>query len=164
MNIYKVTDHKNHKQKLLNLIASIPKTTLKEHGTVDKISHTDWSLTGKQEYWKYFTNNILKTFGDYLCNTYRNNSFKITNGWFQQYQRHDTHGWHTHDNVVYSCIYYLEMPICAMKTEFKNPKNDKIETFNVEEGDILTFSSSIKHRSKSFKNNKRKTVIAFNIK
>jgi hypothetical protein len=56
------------------------------------------------------------------------------------------------------------MPICAMKTEFKNPKNDKIETFNVEEGDILTFSSSIKHRSKSFKNNKRKTVIAFNIK
>ena len=107
MNIYKVPDHKNHKQKLLDLIASIPETPLKGYNTVDKISHTDWSLTGKQEYWKYFTKNILKLFGNYFCNTYRSDSFRITNGWFQQYQRHDTHGWHTHDNVLYLSLIHI---------------------------------------------------------
>ena len=166
MNIYKVPDHQNHKQKLLDLIASIPETPLRGYETVDKISHTDWSLrkTRPREYWNYFKKNIFEEYGQHLCKTFNWDILRVTNGWFQQYSKNDFHGWHIHDNVRYASVYYVELPLKTMRTEFKDPETKSLHSIEVEEGDILTFPAQISHRSKPFKGKKRKTVIAFNIK
>ena len=89
-------------------------------------------------------------------------NWKIHNGWFQQYKKNSEHTWHNHNQTNFSNVYYLEMPEKYMQTEFYNILNKKIITFNLEEGDLLTFPAHMMHRSKKIKNSKRKTIISFN--
>ena len=49
-----------------------------------------------------------------------------------------------------------------MQTQFFDMITEKIITFNVKEGDLLTFPAFMIHRSDEIKNKKRKTIISFN--
>ena len=85
---------------------------------------------------------------------------KLANFWYQQYEHGDYHDWHLHPSVLFSSVYYLELPEGTSKTEFKTPQ----QTFSIDikEGEILTFPSFFFHRSAINKSTQRKTIIASN--
>jgi hypothetical protein len=62
---------------------------------------------------------------------------------------------------MWTNIYYVDLQEKFPKTELKNYMG-QIISYNVEEGDILTFPSIVFHRSNITKQNYKKTVISFN--
>ena len=87
---------------------------------------------------------------------------KIHNGWFQQYTDGGEHNWHNHADCQFSNVYFLELPDEEYKTEIVDEKGDVIE-FTIKEGDVLTHSSWMLHRSKPYFGKHRKSVISFNV-
>lgn len=89
--------------------------------------------------------------------------YNVHNIWFQQYIKNNTHPWHTHSACHYTCIYYVELPDDAPRTQFIDPiDHTRVFEIDVKEGDILIIPSMIKHRSPPVENNVRKTIISFN--
>jgi cupin superfamily acireductone dioxygenase involved in methionine salvage len=154
--------HKKLKNKILGAIEQIAPNTISalDH----QIYKTDWnqSTTIPRPYVEIIHSDISSE----LDNVFKNFGFdryNVHNIWFQQYQLNDIHGWHTHANCHYTCIYYVELPNGAPSTQFLDPlDNETIFKINVNEGDILIMPSMIKHRSPSIENNVRKTIISFN--
>lgn len=156
-----IKEHNKIKKKLLKLIEKIPTTGIQSKK--ESVYHSDWNLPKdyKRDYLDFFYN-IVKP---YMCDIMKFlycSHFKIHNAWFQQYIKNDKHDWHNHAGVNFSNIYYLEMPNQYMKTEFYNILTKKITTFNLKEGDLLTFPAYMVHRSKKIKSLHRKTIISFN--
>tara|TARA_R100001594_G_scaffold38696_2_gene70096 strand:+ start:6391 stop:6894 length:504 start_codon:yes stop_codon:yes gene_type:complete len=149
--------HLELKDTLLNLIDKMP-SIKEDNKEFDKITKTDWRIPKdwNREYLNYF----YKQIEDHmlmLCDEFKCSNWIIQNGWFQQYYKGDKHNWHNHSMCQFSNVYYLELPEPDMKTEFLDTQD-----VSVKEGDILTFSSYLLHRSKQNTSDLRKTIIAFN--
>ena len=144
--------HKELKETFLKLIESLP-ISKKE-----SMSNTDWYLP--KEHKREYVDLFYKEIGDhmnFLCNQLKCQRWEIQTTWFQQYKKGDDHNWHNHPGTQFSNIYYLELPIKSMITEFATHPE-----ISASEGDIVTFPAHLVHRSKLSKSNKRKTVIVFN--
>ena len=159
--INKIKEHKENKDQLLNLIKKIPTTNLIENND-SKIKHSDWSLDKnfKREYLEHFYKMIEPYMID-IMKVLKCKSWQISNGWFQQYSKSDFHSWHVHPNANFTNVYYLELPDKKEKTQIYNALDNKIENFNISEGDLITFPAYLIHRSKPL-NVKTKTIISFN--
>lgn len=154
--IVKFKKHKSLKNKILNLINTMPNVVYETHkGTT--ATKSDWNLPSdfKRDYLDLFYKEInslmLQTAKKFKCMNWR-----IHNAWFMQYKENDKHAWHTHPRTNLSGVYYLELPKKELITEFKDKK------VKAEEGDILIFPSYMLHRSPANKTKERKTVISFN--
>jgi hypothetical protein len=123
------------------------------------ITRTDWQVKEQSRYFDLIKSDISallnKSFKPYGL------TVELAQHWFQQYLRHDTHPWHTHGACNLSTVYYLELPE-ATATEFIDPISQQIMTFDVSEGDVITFPSLLVHRSPVNRTNQRKTVISIN--
>lgn len=159
-----IPEHGQVKEKLLELIDQENSINSNKHGVI--ISRTDWSLTtnSSKPYLKFITpyivphiNNFFKGMGLFYAN-----GIRITNSWFQQYNNHDQHAWHTHASVLWAAIYYVELPKDT-NTIFKDFQTNKEFTLDTKEGDLIIFSASWPHRSPPNTSGQRKTVISFNI-
>jgi hypothetical protein len=83
--------------------------------------------------------------------------------WFQQYEKGNSHEWHTHGRN-YTGVYYLELPKQSPLTELVDPTNfNKKFKIKAKEGDIVIFPSFVIHRSGKVLTNIRKTIISFNL-
>lgn len=83
--------------------------------------------------------------------------------WYQQYKKDSEHGWHIHGEN-FTGVYYVNLPDNRYKTEFLEPlNNEKINSFNVNEGDLIIFPSYIIHRAPKILDDFEKTIISFNI-
>ena len=155
--INSIADYLNHKSVLLDLISKTPSEQYEE------ISNTDWTLSKdqKKEYLDYFYKNILPTPYNKIMNYLHSNKYRLYNGWFQQYEKEDTHCWHVHDGANYTNVYFIELPDSEFKTQLYDSTNKKILDLDIKEGDLLTFPASVLHRSKPNFGG-RKTVISFN--
>lgn len=164
---YIVNEIKEHiliKNHLLNLIQKIPQTPLLEKHHAN-ISHSDWFSDKnnddvEKEYLHFFYKIItpyMHEMSKFLCCK----SWRVTNGWFQQYTTNDFHNWHLHVNSHYANVYYLELPSKEDKTQIFNVVDKTLINVDVKEGDVLTFPGYFIHRSKPLIGG-RKTVIAFN--
>lgn len=87
---------------------------------------------------------------------------KLTNIWFQQYEKASTHGWHVHV-CNFSGVYYLDQPEGAPKSEFINPITFERIVADVEEGDLIIFPAAVIHRAPPVQHDIKKTIISFNI-
>jgi hypothetical protein len=158
--ITKFERHKELKDQILNLIDdSISESS--SHFS-DKISKTDYYCQGSNKYWDIIyphLNYAMK----YTMDKIQYDEWEIDGYWFQQYNHSDIHGWHYHPKTFYSNVYYLEKPKDGPGTELVVPLTGEIISPKVEEGEILTFPSIMKHRSPTNISSERKTVIAFNI-
>ena len=158
---YIVTDVKEHaqnKNKFLELIDSMPQSNL------EGISKTDWNLPKEQkrEYLDYFYEMIIPYMNE-MASLLKCKTWSIDNGWFQQYNIQDNHGWHTHEKSNYTNVYYLHLPNNSIKTEVYDVTNNTIiNDFDVKEGQILTFAAGTIHRSPLNDTDDKKVVIAFN--
>tara|TARA_R110000823_G_scaffold213201_1_gene343152 strand:- start:96 stop:602 length:507 start_codon:yes stop_codon:yes gene_type:complete len=162
LNIYKVNNFQNHKNKLINLINKIPKTIIELPG--EKISHTDWQIpkTMEREYIQYFLDNIFKDFAKQLCFKFNLQSISLKNMWFQVYKKGDFHETHRHPDAHFANVFFINLPSINLKTKIYSLNNDIIE-MNIEEGDILTFPAFLKHESIENTFSEEKIVISFNI-
>ena len=83
--------------------------------------------------------------------------------WFQQYEEHNGHSWHTHGEN-FTGVYYVELSKQSPKTQIVNPfDGHTVYELDIEEGDIVVFPSFTLHRAPILNNNIKKTIISFNI-
>lgn len=160
----KFKDHKSIKSELLQSIKDTEKGSQLTHikNTVSKCDY-DWSQDTERPY----LNILLPRLQNHLNAAIKEigfSKYNILNIWYQQYVYNDIHDWHVHSTCNFTCVYYLEFPKNSPQTEYIQPVTlDKIEEFKVKEGDILIFPSLVLHRGKRNKNNKRKTIISWNL-
>ena len=153
--IQDVPNHQTHKKILLDLIKQLP------NNPYENISKTDWNLPKKlkRKYLDYFYPNISKSLMDNLQVYYKSKSWRITNAWFQQYEKNSYHEYHNHTQTNFTNVYFLELPDTNFKTIIKI-ENKEYE-YKVKEGQLITFPAHLLHTSKP-NGDKRKTIISFN--
>lgn len=161
--ILKFEEHKDIKDKLLDLISKQRSISLSDH--MQNISNTDWDVDNgeRREYFDYLLKYMDRYVYQILEDTGTPGTFDIFNVWFQQYHTKDNHHWHSHGGSVWSGVYYLELPKDGPGTTFSIPFMKGYYTPPIEEGDILLFPSCLIHRSEENMSNSRKTVIVFNV-
>jgi hypothetical protein len=85
--------------------------------------------------------------------------------WYQIYNSlsDSYHGYHTHnrEDCHISGVYFLKLKDHSISTEFII--DDIPKQFNVDEGDVILFDSSISHRSPPNNTSNDKIIISFNI-
>jgi hypothetical protein len=162
----KFKQHFIYREKIINLIKdSISESLIdNKNGNNDFISKLDWPLANNWERpW-------VKLISPFIYEQLNNFSLELgftgcvlNQLWFQQYNFQNIHNWHCHGGN-YTGVYYLEFDKQSPKTEILYPNNlNEAFTINVEEGDIIIFPCYFIHRSGKIVNNKRKTIISFNI-
>jgi cupin superfamily acireductone dioxygenase involved in methionine salvage len=162
---YAVLNFKAHsklKSKVLGAIEQIAPITISAPG--HQIYKTDWNYPNQtvRPYVEIIHNDVSAEL-NIVFKDFGFDRYNVHNIWFQQYQLTDTHGWHTHTDCHYTCIYYVELPDGAPSTQFLDPlDNTTIFKIDIKEGDILIIPSMIKHRSPPVEHNVRKTIISFN--
>ena len=146
------------------------------------ISNTNWDDKSdfKNEIWPYFlTPNDQKNYFNSLINKFPDRKWdrkKIEVSWFNQYYANSgsDHPWHHHAEgkltpyVKNYCkdftnIYYVELDDKSLTTVLRVPDTEEEIIPDVKEGQILTFSADILHKSPRNFTNSRKTVISFNV-
>lgn len=159
--IFTIAEHQEIKPLILDDIEKFKNSSIYDSTTT--ISKTDWNVPFEVPR-TYF--NHLKPFinGEYLqyLRYLGGTGGIVRNIWFQQYYNTDAHTTHGHPGVNFSNIYYLELPNQSQRTEFYNPITKEFFSFDVKEGDLLTFPAYYPHRSPKNIGNDRKTVVVFN--
>jgi hypothetical protein len=153
--------HTSIKKSLLDAINKAPGDRLVGHA--DDISKCDWE-TGRFDYdreWVKILRNDLIEYLNKWINLIEYNNFDIGEIWFQQYTTGGKHSWHTH-SANFTNVYYLDLPGDSPKTEWIDPMTKEHKTFDVKEGDIITFPSWVKHRSSKNNSTSTKTIISWN--
>jgi len=156
--VTKIKEHKQIKKELLSLINKIPKNKY------ETLSHTDWNLPRdyKRDYLEYFYK-VISPYMMEMTDLLNERRWEISNGWFQQYCKNDTHVWHRHQKSNFTNVYYLELPNNSLVTKIKPELNNKkIYSLKAREGDLVTFPACIAHTSEKITSNLRKTIISFN--
>jgi hypothetical protein len=160
---YRNPTFKNHIPKLLEEIKKVPAFSLNEQQI--KLSHTDWfteeTKAMKRDYQKYFVDNILKEFGPAFCKYNTFHEIKISNIWFQIYNKGDYHAIHTHPNCNFTNVFYLKVAPFQYTSVYDVHTNQKLECA-VQPGDILSQPAFLKHESSTNAREEQKIVISFN--
>ena len=164
---YTIKKFKNHhkvKNELLRYLNTAECKLVQDPICETKISKTDWyDASNFQRDWvKYFIPHLI----DDVLDMYKNlgyDGYSINEIWFQQYNKGDSHGWHTH-SANFTNVYYLQLPKSAPQTKIIHPYGqNKIEKINVHEGDILIFPSFVVHKAPLIYQDDQKTIISFNV-
>ena len=158
--------HGKIKKSILKLIDETPNECLqyKDEYYNDSIKKLDYSKCDSQH--RPWVKTLLPYLQAHFDKCARHLGFKncvIRDLWFQQYEKDNLHGWHTHGRN-YTGVYYLELPKHSPLTELVDPTNfDKIFKIQAKEGDIVIFPSFVIHRSGKILEDIRKTIVSFNI-
>ena len=153
----KIVEHSYNKKKLLSLINK------GNFSSFDNIHRTDWHFdkNTKREYLDLFYK-IITPYMDKMCLTMKAKTWRIHNGWFQQYKKNNCHEWHRHAEANFANVYYLELPDKNMTTKIKEPFTNKLLKIKAKEGDVLTFPAYALHKSEKILSGLTKTIISFN--
>ena len=153
----KIVEHSYSRNKLLLLINK------GKFSSFDNIYKTDWHFDKdtKRKYLDLFYK-IITPYMNKMCLTMNAKTWKIHNGWFQQYKKNNFHDWHRHAETHFANVYYLELPDKNMTTKIKEPFTGKILKIKAKEGDLLTFPAYALHTSEKILTNSTKTIISFN--
>ena len=145
---FKVKEHNTIKQNVLEAIKNMGEFSYRTGG--QSISNTDWHIN--ESYRRLYYKHCIPILESY----YSTLDLTLSNYWFQQYGPGDYHRTHTHSQVNYSSIYYLDLPKNT-STIFEGVSID------VEEGDYVIFPAFLKHSSPINNSNSIKTSIVINL-
>ena len=158
-------EHKHLKNDLLNAIKthrSDPEININKGLN---ISRTDF-FSDADNFNKSWVHILGKSFHAHLlsiCSELQFQTYTMKHIWFQQYEINGGHSWHNHGGN-WASVYYLNTPKNIDKPEFINPfDNSIVETFDIKEGQTITFPSFIRHRSPINTSNEIRTIIAWNM-
>jgi hypothetical protein len=160
----KLQDHKILKEMILSQIEKMNCDSDQKDFGETKITKTDWFMPKEIErgYFNILSPALIKAMNP-VYEALQHDHWKIQNYWFQQYKKNDHHTWHQHRGSSWANVYYLQYKSTNPATEMKKFLSNELITIDVEEGDILTFPSTIWHRSNLNASDDTKTVIAFNV-
>ena len=153
---YKIKDWDEVKQELLSCYEE---TSIRLFGNVLTNWNTDFEnkIYTRDEVYRILSNEVIQFMSDFKVD------YQMTEAWFQQYEKNMSHDLHDHD-YGYSCVVYIEFdPKVHHSTVFVDD-DGKETTLNVEEGDMIFFDSSYKHKCPPNKANKRRVICSFNLK
>ena len=163
----RITKFKQHdllKDKLLNAINSQEVGISRIHDEENDVTRCDWGIVTwdkKQRDWvDIISSDLYDHIMDWcIMNDY--DRYHINEIWFQQYIKGGHHAWHVHGSN-FTNVYYLDLPKDSPKTQWKDLLGNEGE-FDVEEGDIITFPSWLKHKSPENNSSEMKTIISWNM-
>jgi len=151
-----------HDQIRSKLLHQIETTEIDDTHKNKSISKVDWaSSTVKNRDWITTILDPLTTYMSVIGSAAGYKTPLITDIWFQQYEQSNIHDWHIHGQQFVG-VYYLELPETSPKTQYINSITGEIIDFDVREGDILVFPSSLVHRAPLMEDESRKTIISWN--
>ncbi len=129
---------------------------------IDCISSLDWEEGSdmEREWVKFFLPFWYQSI-DPVINHLNCESINLQDIWFQQYESGGSHGWHIHRGH-FTGVYYVELSKDAGRTELIDPFTNKINSIKVDEGDLIIFPSSIRHRGSINKSKYKKTIVSWN--
>jgi hypothetical protein len=157
--------HNELKEQVLAAINEAEADHLVEPEDNMDISRCDWRL-GRWDHTRKWFQSLQPHWHDHMMSVSKElgyEFFRLKEIWFQQYNTNAHHGWHVHGSN-WTNVYFLEMPEDSPKTQFINAFNQtEIGTFEIKEGDILTFPSFVVHRAPINLSNNRKTIISWNM-
>jgi hypothetical protein len=133
-----------------------------EFNKIPTVSKVDWQVSKDRE--REWVKTIFPALSSYSAVMGQAAGYKdvlMEDIWFQQYVKTDIHPWHVHGQQFVG-VYYLELQDSSPRTEYIEPLTDKIVKFDVEEGDIVIFPSSLTHRAPLIQDDNRKTIISWN--
>jgi hypothetical protein len=157
--------HAELKQDVLNAINEQEVQGLQESEDAVNITRSDWE-SSRWDYNKkwlhllgdHFHNHLLKVSKELGYEFYR-----LKEIWFQQYADQSYHGWHVH-GANWTSVYYLDLPDGSPQTEYIVPyEQTDVQTFDIKEGQTITFPSFVVHRAPINNNDKIKTIISWNM-
>ena len=153
--VIRIKEHKKVKPKLMSQIKDMP------NQGVDNVTKSDWNLPKdfKRPYLETFYE-LISPYMDLFAKNNHCESWTIHNSWFHEYHEKSNFPWHVHPTCQFANVYFLDLPDKNTTTEILDT-DSKLIKVNVEEGDILTFPSFLRHRSPMI-TNLQKTIIAFN--
>jgi len=154
-----INDFESIKAKTLNAIDSMGIHPLVDPSS--NISNTDWHI--KKDLARPYMDILAPCIDDHLnhmCEEFDYGRISLRNYWFQQYMKGDWHAKHTHPDVSYSNVIFIELPEKEISTAFYIKR--KQYKVNVSEGQILSFPGMLVHSSPINQSNKRKTSVVFN--
>lgn len=153
----KFIDHEKIKPLLLKDISDFKTEEYHHHPTISKV---DWMSSTKDREWVKTIYEPILSYMTVIGHAAGYKTPMITDMWFQQYKKSDTHDWHIHGQQFVG-VYYVELNQDSPKTEYIEYPGD-IKTFNICEGDIVVFPSSIIHRAPLINDDNVKTIISWN--
>jgi hypothetical protein len=158
---------KKHSDLKKDLLTAIENQTRVDH-LKDKdhnITRCDWETerkNGNREWLKILRPALFEHLEHWTKESHFD-GFTINEIWFQQYDNSGSyHGWHVHGSN-FTFVYYLDFPEESPRTEMIDPLTQQVSTFDIEEGDILSFPSMVIHRAPPNFGKGRKTIISWNM-
>lgn len=157
---------KNHDSLKEKLLSAINNTILVEKifGPNNHITRCDWGpgrFDSTREWLKILQFDLNEHLKEWI-KQFNYEKFTITEIWFQQYAKDAKHSWHVHGSN-FTSVYYLDLPDKTPKTQWVDPITGKANTFDVSEGDIITFPSWTIHRAPTNETDDMKTIISWNM-
>lgn len=162
----KIKQFKHHLELKDKVLDAIRRQEICEHlkGPNNEIFRCDWKTSrfdmGRE--WLDIMGAQLYKHLDEWCATLGYAEAKIEDIWFQQYATNNKHSWHVH-GYNFTNVYYLDLPTDSPKTEWIDPVTKNKYTFDVQEGDIITFPSWLIHRAPENFSKDIKTIISWNM-
>ena len=115
----KLNEHNFVKPLVLEAIDKREDHDLVDYGNEEdnNISKLDWNYANdfNRDWVKIVSPMLIKKLGE-MAYTLGFESIVVKNMWYQQYQKDNVHGWHTHSEN-YTGVYYLEYPDGAPATQ-----------------------------------------------
>lgn len=143
------------KPDILHSLQQATATSSIDHSEDVNITRTDWHLSKNtsrpwvQRFMPHLQQHLYKTIHPF-------HDFIVQDIWFQQYDHHSQHGWHTHSHN-FTGVYYVTHP--TSQTEIIDPISQNIISLPVKQNDVVVFPSTTIHRSPPASN---KVIISFN--
>ncbi len=151
--------HEQLKPILLEQINNSQTEEYKFHRSVSKVDWTSSALQDRE--WVKIISEPLISYMDVIGHVAGYKEVAIHDIWFQQYKKLDIHPWHVHGQQFVG-VYYLELEKNSPKTEYIVPNGKHVMQFDITEGDIVVFPSSLVHRAPLVESDNRKTIISWN--
>ena len=157
--IQKIEEYKDIKDNLLMLIDKMPNK--KVDTDFENINKSDYFLPKEhaREYGDLFLK-VIKPYNENIRRFYKAKEIWIKNYWYQQYNNTDYHKWHVHSGSLLSSVFYIELKN-KNSTVFYDNLTKQEYSYDLEEGDLITFPSLLPHKSKK-NSGDRKTIISYN--
>lgn len=155
-----VSEHSILQDQLLQAIRSMGINSVSDKE--QRIYNTDWNVP--LEIPRPYTRFVQEVFDDHFrayAEEFHYTRCELVSYWYQQYAKGDFHGIHCHAECNLSSIYYITLAAENPKTTFVY--RDQEYTFDVKEGDIITFPSFLRHLSPPNQSDQIKTVISMNV-
>ena len=155
-----------HDSKKKELLDAINNTTLVEKifGPNNDITRCDWGpgrFDPNREWLKVLQFDLNEHLKNWM-KQFKYETFTIHEIWFQQYATGGKHSWHVH-GCNFTSVYFLDLPGETPVTQWIDPVPGNAHNFNVQEGDIITFTSWTVHRAPINQTKEIKTIISWNM-